>query len=345
MSMLRNIRWAMVLVAGFYLIGCSNDRSSDGATDGQPKKPKIAYVTNGVAPFWTIAEAGAKEGGKEFDADVEVLMPVEGIGHQKQMIEDLLTRGIDGIAVSPIDPANQIDLLDKAAAMVPLLTHDSDAPDSKRLVYIGMDNYDAGRMAGKLVKEAIPEGGKVVILVGRLEQDNAKRRRQGVIDELLDRDSDSSRFDPPGNVLGEGGKYQVLETLTDQFDRAKAKANAEDAISKYQDLACMVGLFEYNPPLIIEALRLAGKGGKIKVVGFDENATTLQAIIDGECQGTIAQDPFMYGKKSVEVLSALHRGNTDLIPENKFIDIPAQRIVKDNVEEFWTTLKTRLGEI
>ena len=54
-------------------------------------------------------------------------------------------------------------------------------------MYVGMDNYRAGRMAGALVKEALPEGGNVVIFIGRLEQDNSKRRRQGTIDEILDR--------------------------------------------------------------------------------------------------------------------------------------------------------------
>ena len=70
-------------------------------------------------------------------------------------------------------------------------------PDSDRLVYIGMNNYDAGRMCGKLVKEAMPEGGEVMIFVGRLGQLNADLRRQGVIDELLDRDHNPNRkYDP-----------------------------------------------------------------------------------------------------------------------------------------------------
>ena len=68
-----------------------------------------------------------------------------------------------------------------------LITNDSDAPKSKRLAFIGTNNYKAGRALGKLVKEALPEGGDVVLFVGRLEQLNARQRRQGVIDELLER--------------------------------------------------------------------------------------------------------------------------------------------------------------
>src|SRR6188768_4040760 len=103
------------------------------------------------------------------------------------MIEGLLARGIDGVVISPVDAKNQVDLINEVAARCPVITHDSDASDSKRLCFVGMDNYKAGRAAGKLVKEALPDGGKIMIFVGRLEQLNAQQRRQGVIDELLDR--------------------------------------------------------------------------------------------------------------------------------------------------------------
>ena len=164
-------------------------------------KPTFAFVSNGVASFWTIAGVGVNKAGADLGVNTEVLMPAEGIPDQKRMIEDLVTKGIDGIAVSPIDPANQTELLNQAAGKTPLITHDSDAPNSNRLVYIGMSNYDAGRLCGKLVKEALPKGGKIMIFIGRLEQDNAKLRRQGVIDEILGRDHNPQRYDKPGQVL------------------------------------------------------------------------------------------------------------------------------------------------
>ena len=114
------------------------------------------------------------------------------------MCQDALAKGIDGIAISPIDSVNQADLLTEISENTTLITHDSDAPDSKRLCYIGMDNYTAGRECGKLIKEAMPEGGTVMIFVGRLGQANARLRRQGVIDELLDRSHDPTRYDEPG---------------------------------------------------------------------------------------------------------------------------------------------------
>ncbi|MEE2971852.1 MAG: sugar-binding protein [Planctomycetota bacterium] len=304
--------------------------------------PRVAYVTNGVADFWTIAQAGAEAGGEAFDVEVEVLMPTGGVTDQKRMIEDLITKQVAGIAVSPIDPTNQTDLLDRAAMSTNVITHDSDAPASKRLAYVGMDNYDAGRMAGELLREALPDGGDVFVFVGRLEQDNARRRRQGLIDELLGRDRDPDRYDEPGSPVS-GGGYTVLGTLTDQFDRAKAKANVEDVLSRHPDVDCMVGLFAYNPPLILEALESAGRLGAVEVVGFDEDDETLQGIKDGHVAGTVVQNPYEYGRTSVEVLARLARGEEIDIPATGMIAIPARIIRADDVDAFWADLKEKTG--
>lgn len=323
--------------------GCSSkDSGSSDASAGS--KPKYAYVTNCIAEFWTIAECGALQAGKDLQADVTVIMPTD-MTDQTRKIEDMLMRGCDGIAISPIDSVNQIDVINKSGQVTNMITQDSDAPNSERLMYLGMDNYLAGRMCGDLVRAAIPDGGKVMIFIGRIDQDNAKRRRQGCIDTILGRDADSTRFDPPGEVLtSDDGKFTVLGTLTDQTDQAKGKANVEDTLTAHPDIAAMVGLFVYNPPLILEALDRASKLNKVAVIGFDEAEVTLQGIKDGLVFGTVVQDPYKYGYESIRILNELNKGNTSVIPENKFINIPARTITSDNVEEFWQDLKKKTGK-
>jgi len=83
------------------------------------KKPRIAYVTNGVNPFWNVAVAGVRQAAQEFDVDTEVLMPVKGIVDQKSMVQALLVRGVDGIAISPIDAKSQVSLINEVAALLP----------------------------------------------------------------------------------------------------------------------------------------------------------------------------------------------------------------------------------
>ena len=328
----------LLALASILVTAC---KPASPAAAGQERK-KVAFVTNGVASFWTIAAAGVKAGGEKFGVDAETLMPAEGIGDQKRIVEDLLTRGIDGISISPIDPTNQSDILNEAAKRTKLVTNDSDAPASDRLVYIGTDNYKAGRMCGDLVREAMPHGGTVMLFIGRLEQDNAKARRQGCIDAMLGRSEDPKRFDPPSDVIEEAG-FKILGTLTDNFDRAKGKANAEDTLAKYPDIGCMVGLFAYNPPLLLEVLGQADKLGKVKVVAFDEDDATLTGIQKGNVQGTVVQNPYMYGYKSVEVLNELAKGNTSVIPASKMIDIPTRQIRAPDVDAFWADLKEKMA--
>ena len=324
----------LVLLTLVLAIGCR-----DSASD----KPQFAFVTNCVASFWNIAAVGAKVAAEEAGVEVTIIMP-DGITDQTRKLEDLITRGTDGVAVSPINADNQIDILNKVAAATNLLTHDSDAPACNRLTYVGMDNYEAGRMCGQLVRNALPDGGDVMLYIGRLDQDNAKLRRQGCIDGIFGRAPDAARHDPPGESLSsEDGKYHVLGTLTDRTDRAKAKANAEDTLTRHPDISAMVGLFVYNPPAILEALERAGKIGDVKVIAFDEDEVTLQAIRDGSIVGTVVQDPYQYGYESIRLLVGLHRGDSSILPPGGLIDVPPRVINNENLEEFWTTLKHQMA--
>ncbi len=339
----RNFIYLLVAGLCFSFSSCTDEDSAvGGAGEGKGPQKRYAFITNGVAEFWTIAEAGANDAGKELGVDVSVLMP-GSLSDQKQMVEDAITRGIDGVAVSPIDSLNQTDLLNEVAGVTNLVTHDSDAPDSDRLAYIGMDNYTAGRLCGQLVKEALPDGGEVIILIGRMEQDNSRKRRQGVIDELLDRPVDPDRFDPPGTVV-KGERFTVLDTLTDGFDLSKAKANAEDSISRYPEIDGMIGLFAYNPPAILQALEQAGKLNEVKVIGFDEDAQTLAGIQAGTVHGTVVQNPYEYGFQSVSLLNQIANDDRSAIEKSDFISIPGRQIRKDNVEAFWADLKEKTGK-
>ncbi|MEZ6013531.1 MAG: sugar-binding protein [Planctomycetota bacterium] len=294
-------------VALCLLSGCGGGSAPGGTV-------RVAYMSNGVDPFWDVAAAGARAAEKEFGVEVEVVFPSPGtIDVQRQKVQDLLVRGIDGLAISPIDGTNMTPFLDEVAGRVKLITHDSDAPSSKRLCFIGVDNYAAGRACGKLLREALPNGGQVALFVGRLEQDNARKRRQGVIDELLGRPADPTRNDAADASLA-GNGFTIVATRTDDFVATQAKSNAEDILVKYPDLAGMVGLFAYNAPACLEALRGAGRVGGVKVASFDEQDATLDAIAAGEVVGTVSQNPYQYGYHSVRILAALCRGDSSVLP-------------------------------
>ena len=105
---------------------------------------------------------------------VEFKLPGQGTAaEQKGIIDDLVSTGVNGIAISPVDPDNQTQLINDTAKKALVITQDSDAPNSDRALYIGTDNVAAGRQAGELVKEALPNGGKIMVFVGKSDARNA----------------------------------------------------------------------------------------------------------------------------------------------------------------------------
>ena len=159
------------------------------------------------------------------------------------------------------------------------------------------------------------------------------------------RGKDKTGSDLPASAIV-AGKYIILDTRTDQGDSATAKKNAENTLKKYPDINAMVGLWAYNIPQCLEAVKDARMEGKVKLISFDEDSSTLQGIKDGHVHGTVVQQPYEFGYQSVKYLKALAEGDASVIPPNKMLDIPTRVIKRDNVDEFWANLKalSQLGE-
>jgi|GEM_PF-1596283 len=284
------------------------------------KKTKLAFVTNASANFWSYAEAGITKAGQDFD-DIEVIYKVgDGTtGKQKQIIDDLLVSGVKGVAFSPIEPDAQVAMINEWSKSVPVICCDSDSPGSDRITYLGTDNIAAGYIVGDLVKLALPEGGKMMVFVGIADVANARERFQGLKDSLKAAETDKI-------------KYEILGLKTDNVDFAKARRNAEDTLNAHPDIDAMVGLWEYNPPQILNALKEKDMLGKVKVVGFDENFDTLRAIDAGHCYGTVCQQPFKFGYDSIKLLRDVvveGKSHADAgIPDDKLIYVPTKAVIK-----------------
>jgi len=292
------------------------------------EKVQIAFVTNNASNFWDIAKRGVEKAQAEHrDYDMEFKIPQQGtVEEQKRIIEDLITRGVKGMAISPKDPANMTDILNEAARHMMVITQDSDAPESNRMVYVGTNNYAAGREAGKAMKEILPNGGKVVAFVGTLDAENASERSRGFVDEI------------------QGSGIELIATRTDETDRAKAKANVQDAISAYPEVAAFLGLWSYNGPMIARVLEESGKAGTIKAVCFDEEEEALEAVKKGIIHATVVQKPYEFGYQSMKVLVRLLEGDMSIIPPNKHIDPGVEVVKQDSVDEFRTRLNQMLGK-
>ncbi len=153
---------------------------------GGADRPRFAFVSNNQSSFWEEARAGCLKAEAELGLSVDFQMPnLQEAAEQNRILESLMQKGeIKGMAISVISPESQGDLLAKVAEKMPLVTHDSDAPRSPRKVYLGTNNYEAGRALGKLVKARLPDGGKLMIFVGSVDASNAVDRQRGLVDEL-----------------------------------------------------------------------------------------------------------------------------------------------------------------
>jgi ribose transport system substrate-binding protein len=329
------LQWLLMACFGLALTsGCKSESpggaastspSSTGGTGAAPAKPvKLAFVTNNASEFWKIAAAGVRKYEKEGKVQVDVKMPPNGTTEeQNQLLENLSSQGYDGIAVSAIAPSDQVPVLNQVAAKSQLITFDSDAPASKRLLYIGTNNYEAGKALGAEIIKLLPKGGKMAVFVGSLSADNAAQRLKGIVDAIA------------------GKNIEIVDKREDNTDRAKARSNVEDIINAHSDLNLVAGLWSYNGPAIASAIEALGKKGKVLAAVFDEEEGTLSAIKSGLIAVTVVQKPFQFGYLSSKWLHELStRGDAakQAIPPNHVIDTGVEVITQANVEEFQRNL-------
>jgi len=316
------------LLLTFLLASCQpNNSGTNTAPGGAGTKHKLAFVTNNASDFWIIARKGTERAAKDNpNIEVEFRIPSDGTAaEQQRVVDDLLAKGIQGIAISPVDPANQTPMLNRVASQTLVVTQDSDAPTSNRVCYIGTDNVEAGRQAGQLVKEALPNGGKIMVFVGVLDAENARQRYQGLKEALA------------------GSNVSIIDVRTDNTDRVRAKSNASDTLVNNPDIAGMVGLWSYNGPAILAAVKEANKTDKVKIIAFDEEDETLNGIKDGAIYATVVQQPFEFGLRSMELMSKILNGDKSGVPASKQIFVPTKAIKKDTVEAFTKEINTLRG--
>ncbi|MBN9304587.1 MAG: ABC transporter substrate-binding protein [Devosia sp. 67-54] len=290
-------------------------------------KPTLAFVANGASDFWKAAEAGMKKAQAELpDYTLEFKYPDQSsVANQQALMDNLATAGVKAIMVSAVDP-KATDVLDKIAGETALFTTDSDAPNSKRIAYIGSSNVDAGKQAAEIAKKAMPNGAKCMGFVGLLDAANYKERAQGFVEGL------------------KGTNITLVDTKGDGIDQTRAKANVSDVLAANPDINCMVGFYSYNTPRIYEALKDAGKLGQITVVGFDDDPITLGGIKEGNIAGTVVQQPFEWAYQGFKLMAAYLKGDKSGIPANGQLIVPTKILYAADIDAYAANLKAMSGK-
>lgn len=279
--------------------------SAAAAAFAQPRKAtgpvKIQLITNNSSSFWTAMAKGMNDEAPQLPDCTAGWQSPRGAtptnNDQKTAFDTVMAGNADGIGLSVIDPAAFTPVIDSAIDKgVPVICFDSDAPKSKRLAYIGTNNYEAGKKAGEEAIKLLPNGGNVVAFVGSMSPDNARERWNGFMDAVRGH-----------NITPLQDPYQ------DNADKTGAAyRNVQDAITKYGDkINLLVGIWSYNGPAIIDVVQRQGIRNKVKIIAFDGDPKTLTALQTGGVDAAILQKPYDFGRLSTMLLYYINRKGLD----------------------------------
>lgn len=251
---------------------------------------ELSMVINNPSAFWREGEAGMKKAAEELNVKAQFQGPQGGdLSQQLSMLDGLRSRKVDGYTVSAVDPSAVKGAVDKALdAGIEVVAIDSPLTGTKKpVLYLGTPNYEAGKRAGEAMKTLLGGKGEVAILTGSLTAANAVQRMSGFKKGI------------------EGSKIKIVQTLSDDADPAKALSNAETVLQANPNLAGMYTVWSYVGPAAGQAVKAAGKAGKVMVVSDDAEPKTVQWVREGVIQAMILQRPYQQGYLGMYLLAAL----------------------------------------
>ncbi|HVM72126.1 MAG TPA: sugar-binding protein [Anaerolineales bacterium] len=318
------------------LVAC---QSSSGLPAQKPlvtkaarRKITIAWIPKGLNnPVFEVGRAGAIAKAAELTAagpvDVEVLYAgsVDSDGsEQVRVIDDVIARGVDGIAISCDDPTACIDPINRAVnAGIPVMTWDADSPLSKRFTFMGLDNIKAGHAGASMLVQAMGTRGKVAILTGVPGADNLEERIRGFKEGLAGYPD-----------------IQVIATVVTNDDINLGVQAVEDTMQAHPDIkgwyfAGMWPLFadRGSMPLWEDAALHRG----MKTIAFDALPVELELLRDGYLSGLLDQKNWFWGYEAVQIIYD-HIVNQKTYPY--FVDLGYNIITKNNVDamlQAWDT--------
>jgi ribose transport system substrate-binding protein len=299
---------ALLLVAG----ACGEQEAGPGDGGGRARIG-LSLSTLGN-PFFVTLQEGAQGAADEAGAELIVADAQDDAQTQADDVQNFITQQVDVIVINPVDSAAIVPSVEAAnQAEIPVVTVDRASEGGEIAAHIASDNVQGGRMAGEYLFEQIGDEGTVAQLEGIAGTSAAIDRGQG-FQEALDA------------ATG----VELVATQTANFDRDEGFTVAQNIFQANPDLA---GLFAQNDEMAlgaVEAAREAGTLDDLVIVGFDAIDDALQAIQDGDMEGTIAQQPSEMGRLSVEAAADIAAGEE--VEEETLIEVLL--VTPDNVEEF-----------
>ncbi len=320
------------LILAFSMIGCSDQSntaqnadaqgnsnatpvsSDDTAGNADPWNVAV-FTMSGSGEFWASVMAGAERACEEFGLVYTIDGPATETSYEQQiaMVEDAITKGADAICIAVCDSEALVPTLEAAAAKGIKIILFNTTCNYDGLTFIATDNYEAGRLGGKALGEALGGEGKVCLLGSQETVPSNVARCEGARDYIEE-------------------NFPNMEVVDIQYcdgDMEKALTISNDWITAIPDLA---GIFSNNDFSTIAAANIIeerGRVGEIVHVGFDATETNVVYLESGTTTAIVTQDPSDIGYQSV--VSAVKALEGESLPENIGTNIVV--VTKDNLND------------
>ncbi len=298
-----------------------------GCTRHSKSEQYYLIATNTAVPYWKMAAAGFAAAGAQYGVSVDTRGPA-GLNAQAEVEEfkAMVARKPAGILVSVANSKILAPEIDAAiAAGIPIITVDSDSPESKRLYFIGTNNREAGRLGGRRAAAQLNDKGNVVFFTNP-GQPNLDERLQGYKDifatspgikivEVFDIKAD------PGTALDKAGEYL-----------------ARTGAAKIDGFICLDSRSGSN---VAEAFKRRNATDRL-LITMDADSDTLALVGDGTIDSTISQKPYTMAFLGLKALDEVHHyplkplgadyGLDPYAPVPSFVDTGVALIDKTNLD-------------
>ncbi len=272
-------------------------------------------------PFYADAEKGCKDEAAKIGAECLFTGPAQlDDAEQARIVRDLITRKVNGISIAPNNPELIAGAITAGlAAGIPVITFDSDAPNSKRIAFVGTNNEGGGETAGEQFAKDMPKGGTYAVLTGGLSAANLNDRIKGF-----------------KSKLGADFKEVSGSPFSCDDDSNKAVQIIQDVLTKNPKLD---GIFYsggwpmFAPEAYTRAVKKRAadiKSGKFVIVSFDTLPSQLKLLKEGYATALVGQRPYAMGVDSMDQLNTLSTGGK--VPP--VTDTGTDVVTKANVDTF-----------
>ncbi len=293
-------------------------KGAKGSASSGAKRLTIAVIPKGMThEFWKSIHAGAARAAQELGADIIWKGPQKEDDRAQQItvVEDVISRGVDGIVLAPLDDrALTTPVRDAAQENIPVIIIDSGLQGQDYISFVATDNYKGGVLAARRMGELLNGKGDIFLIRYQEGSASTMERERGFLETV------QKEF--PGLNLLVKDQYAGATTET-------AFQLAENLLSRFPKVQGIFSPNESSTFGTLRALQEFGLAGKIKFVGFDSSPKLIQALSDGQLDGLIHQDPVKMGYLGVTLMVKHLKGES--IP--KVVDTGVYLVTRENMNE------------